>query len=70
MEIVGSAGDGRAGVVFVGSILTVRMAVTLPLIWYAETIGLALELVIMAEAWNLSGWMGKTYLIKGCEKLE
>lgn len=56
LEIVGSAGDGRTGVVFVRSIFTVRMAITLPLIWYAETVVLALELVIVAEAWTSSGW--------------
>lgn len=59
LEIVGFAGDRGARVVLIWSILTVRMAVTLPLVWYAETIILALKLIIMAEAWTSSGWRGR-----------
>lgn len=61
LEIVGCAGDGRTGVVFVRSIFTVWMAITFPLVWYAETVVLALELVIVTEAWTSSGWRGRTH---------
>jgi len=56
LEVIGSAGDRWAGVVFVRCILTVCVAVTLPHIGHAETIGLALELVVVAEARTSSGW--------------
>lgn len=55
LEVAGAAGDGRACVVLIGAVLAVRMAVTLPLVWYAETVGLALELVVVAKARTSSG---------------
>lgn len=55
LEIVRPAGDSWTPVVFIRSILTVRMAVTLPFNWYTETVRLALELVVMAKAWTSSG---------------
>lgn len=58
LEVVRLAGDGRAGVVLVGSIFTVRVAVTLPIAWYAETVALALELIVVAEARTSGGWKG------------
>lgn len=55
LEIAGPAGDSWTLVVLIRSILTVWMAVTLPFVWYAQTICLALELVVMAKAWTSSG---------------
>ena len=62
LEIVGLAGDRGAGVVFIRRVLAVWMAVTLPLLWDAETIRLALELLIVAEAWTSGGWRSKVTL--------
>lgn len=42
----------------VRSIFTVRVAVTLPIAWYAETVALALELIVVAEARTSGGWKG------------
>lgn len=58
LEIVGFASDGWASVVFIWSIFTVGMAVTLPAPWYAEPITLALEFVIMTHTWTPSSWKG------------
>lgn len=60
LEVVGSAGDRWARVVFIRCILAVWVAVTLPLVWYAEAVSLALELIVVAQAWTSSGWWGGT----------
>lgn len=40
----------------IGSVLAVEMAVTFPLLRYAESVGLALELVVVAQARARSGF--------------
>lgn len=64
LEVVRLAGDGRAGVVLVGSIFTVRVAVALPIARYAETVALALELIVVAESRTSGGWKGRRHLKK------
>lgn len=60
-EVCGSAGAWRAAVVFIRAVFTVRMAVTFPHFWNTESVDLALELIVMAEAGPTCGCL--------CDKL-